>query len=258
MTTVDLFHTDLGPEDAPAVLLVHGWGGDGREWSWHAEAFEDDFRVIVPDLRGHGRSPVPEKENTPVEMAHDLAVLVARLGTGPVVAVGHSMGGQVVNLMAVHHPDVVHSVIALDPAHGAPESDLAFIRPNLAAYEKGGAEEAADFIEATLAKTAPHGLRAAHVRTILGTPGHVIAQAYAGMYLDAGAVGIRPYSEQYLRLRSCPSLTVWTSEAMAAWERTTLHVAESRVEHWAATGHYLHEERPKRTSRLIRDWVQSQ
>ncbi|WP_409470784.1 alpha/beta fold hydrolase [Streptomyces sp. HC307] len=57
---VPLFHTDLGPAGAPALLLVHGWGGDGREWSPHAEALAGRFRVVVPDLRGHGRSPVPE------------------------------------------------------------------------------------------------------------------------------------------------------------------------------------------------------
>jgi pimeloyl-ACP methyl ester carboxylesterase len=33
VTALGLFHSDLGPADAPAVLLVHGWGDDGREWS---------------------------------------------------------------------------------------------------------------------------------------------------------------------------------------------------------------------------------
>ncbi|KUO05533.1 alpha/beta fold hydrolase [Streptomyces caeruleatus] len=252
---VRLFCTSPGPAGAPALLLVHGWGGDGREWSPHAEDLADRFRVIVPDLRGHGRSEVPDEGNTPLEMADDLAALVEVLGCGPVVAVGHSMGGQVVNLLAVRHPELVRSVMALDPAHGAHGTEVDGIPGRAAAYREQGARAAADFVTGAFSPQAPRGLRTAHVRTMLGTPGHVIAQAYAGMYTDPDAVGIRPHSEVYLRRRVQPALTVWTSAEAADWERSTLHVPGSRVEHWPGVGHYLHEEHPERATRLIRQWA---
>ncbi|MFD9327702.1 alpha/beta fold hydrolase [Streptomyces sp. NPDC060065] len=251
---IRLFCTSLGPAKAPAVLLVHGWGGDGREWSPHAETLAGHFRVIVPDLRGHGRSEVPDEGNTPTEMAEDLAVLTEALGTGPVVAVGHSMGGQVVNLLAAHHPHTVRSVIALEPAHGAHGEEAEAIPARLADYWAQGARAAASFVAGAFAPDASPGLRTAHVRTMLGTPDHVIAQAYAGMYTDPGAVGIRPHSEAYLSKRTQPALTVWTSAAAAAWERTTLHVPGSRADHWPGLGHYLHEEQPERTVQLIAAW----
>lgn len=257
MTALDLFHTDLGRPGAPALLLVHGWGGDGREWSPHAEALADRFRVVVPDLRGHGRSPVPETDNTPSAMAHDLAALLGTAATGPVVAVGHSMGGQVVNLLAVHHPDLVRSVIALDPAHGAHGDEVTDIPARLTNYQNHGASAAADFVAAAFSSDAPTGLRTAHIRTMLGTPDHVVAQAYAGMYTDPGAVGIRPHSEAHLARRACPALTVWTSAEAAEWERGTLHVPGSRVDHWPGTGHYLHEEHTHRTIELIRAWAEA-
>ncbi|MDX2546830.1 alpha/beta fold hydrolase [Streptomyces sp. WI04-05B] len=253
--TVDLFHTVLGPGAALPVLLVHGWGGDGREWSAHAEALAERHRVIVPDLRGHGRSPVPERDNTPAAMAEDLAVLLTALGTGPVVAVGHSMGGQVVNLLAVHRPDLAGSVVALDPAHGAHGAELDEIPHRLAAYRENGSAAAVPLVAGAFSPIAPPGLRTAHIRTMLGTPGHVIAQSYAGMYTDPGAVGIRPHSEAYLRRRTCPALTVWTSAEAAYWERGTLRGPGSRVDHWTATCHYLHEEHPGRTVRLIEQWA---
>ncbi|MGW0709454.1 alpha/beta fold hydrolase [Streptomyces sp. NPDC002643] len=255
---IRLFCTSLGPlgtDTAPALLLVHGWGGDGREWSPHAEALADRFRVLVPDLRGHGRSEVPDEGNTPAEMAEDLAALLNSLGVGPVVAVGHSMGVQVVNLLAVRHPKAVRSVIALDPAHGADEAEVVTIPGRLAEYRKHGARAAASFVAGAFSAQAPPGLRTAHIRTMLGTPDHVVAQAYAGMYTDPGAVGVRPYSEAHLRLRPQPALTVWTSAEAAEWERGTLWVPGSRVDHWSRTGHYLHEERPGRTIGLIRDWA---
>lgn len=224
-----LFHTDLGPSGAPALLLVHGWGGDGREWSPHAEALAAAHRVIVPDLRGHGRSPVPDQDNTPAAMAEDLKGLITRLGTGPVVAVGHSMGAQVVNLLAIDHPDSVRSVVALDPAHGAELDDIPV---RLAADRERGSREAAAFVAGAFPPQAPPGLRTAHIRTMLGTPDHVIAQAYAGMYTDPGAVGIRPRSEAYLSRRTRPALTVWTSAEAAEWESGHLRTPGSRVEQW--------------------------
>lgn len=251
MRRARLFRTSLGPADAPVLLLVHGWGGDGREWSPHAEALAGRFRVVVPDLRGHGRSEVPTTGNTPVEMADDLAALLGSLRTGPVIAVGHSMGGQVVNLLAVRHARAVRSVIALDPAHGAHGAEAEGIPARLARYRRHGSRAAAEFAADAFGPGAPAGLRTAHVRTMLGTPDHVIAQAYAGMYTDPGAVGVRPHSEAYLRRRTRPALTVWTSAEAAAWERSTLHIPGSRVDHWPGTGHYLHEEQVERTIRLI-------
>lgn len=251
---VRMFHTVLGPVNAPALLLVHGWGGDGREWSPHAEVLAERFQVIVPDLRGHGRSEAPEEGNTPREMADDLAALTERLGTGPVVAVGHSMGGQVVNLLAVHHPPTVRSVIALEPAHGAHGKEVDGIPARLTEYRTHGARAAAAFVARAFSPQAPAGLRTAHVRTMLGTPDHVVAQAYAGMYADPGAVGVRPHSETYLRRRTQPALTVWTSAEAAAWERMTLRVPGSRVDHWPGLGHYVPEEQPERTVRLVEEW----
>jgi len=253
-----LFATDHpaapGSSAAP-LLLVHGWGADGRDWSAHVEALTSRHRVIVPDLRGHGRSEVPEHDNTPHAMADDLAALVTRLGTGPVVAVGHSMGGQVVNLLAVRHPHLVQSVVALDPAHGAPADEADQIPNRLAAYQSEGSAAAARFVSGAFSPEAPPGLRTAHIRTMLGTPDHVIAQSYAGMYVAPDAVGVRAQSEGYLKHRLCPALTVWTAKQMADWERGTLSVPGSRVEYWPGVGHYLHEERVAATVELIRHWT---
>lgn len=78
------------------------------------------------------------------------------------------------------------------------------------------------------------------------------------MYTDPDAVGVRPHSETYLRCRTRPALTVWTSAEAAEWERTTLHVTGSRVDHWPGVGHYLHEERPEPTVRLVREWADTE
>ena len=102
MAPVTLCHTDRG--EGETLLLVHGWGGHARTWDPIADALQPGHRVIAADLRGHGKSPVPLDGYRPADMAGDLVALLDRLGTGPVVAVGHSMGAQIVTAMAVEHP----------------------------------------------------------------------------------------------------------------------------------------------------------
>ena len=83
------------------LLLLHGFGCDGRTFDGLAERLRDRFRIIVPDQRGHGRSasctlsPMG-KEIGPLEvLADDALRLVESLGSGPVVALGWSMGAAV-------------------------------------------------------------------------------------------------------------------------------------------------------------------
>ncbi|MGK3105748.1 alpha/beta fold hydrolase [Streptomyces sp. WAC05858] len=90
-------HAELhGPEDAPAVLLAHGWVCSTAFWAPVVRALAADHRVIVYDQRGHGRSPAPGPGGYSTHaLADDLvAVLEAALPSGRrAVLAGHSMGG---------------------------------------------------------------------------------------------------------------------------------------------------------------------
>ncbi|MET9804593.1 alpha/beta hydrolase [Streptomyces sp. NPDC006368] len=85
-----------GPENAPAVVLVHGWTCSTEFWAAQVRDLSSDHRVIVYDQRGHGRTPAagPGGYSTNA-LADDLeAVLAATLEPGgKAVLVGHSMGG---------------------------------------------------------------------------------------------------------------------------------------------------------------------
>ncbi|MGE9697767.1 alpha/beta fold hydrolase [Streptomyces sp. NRRL F-5630] len=87
----------FGPEDAPAVVLAHGWTCSIAFWAAQIRALAPDHRVIAYDQRGHGRSPAPPGPlgYSPKALADDLeAVLEATLAPGePAVLAGHSMGG---------------------------------------------------------------------------------------------------------------------------------------------------------------------
>lgn len=239
---------------APTLLLVHGWGGDG-DWQPLPAELRHPGPVVVPDLRGHGRSHRPREHNTPAAMAADLARLLRRRGGGPVVAVGHSMGGQVVTALAVTRPELVRAVVTLDPAYGADEQEAAGMRRRLDALHAQGARTAVSFVESAFAVDTPESVRRRQVRLMAAMPGHVLAQAYRGMYLDDGAFGVRARSEAYLVNRRCPALGVWSARQAAEWERTTLSHPYSEVHAWPDRGHYLHQERPAEPARLLERWV---
>ena len=94
----------------PTVVLVHGFALSMQSWVLQRRALiHAGFRVVAYDQRGHGRSGEPALEACTVgQLGRDLAaVLETTCPTGPVVLVGHSMGGMSVMSYAGQHPDVV-------------------------------------------------------------------------------------------------------------------------------------------------------
>lgn len=88
----------FGPEDAPTVLLVHGWTCAIRFWKRQIQALSRDHRVVAYDLRGHGRSGTPASRDYSTDaFAEDLdAVLSALVPAGErVVVAGHSLGAMI-------------------------------------------------------------------------------------------------------------------------------------------------------------------
>ncbi|MEU6976091.1 alpha/beta hydrolase [Streptomyces sp. NPDC046371] len=127
-----------GPEDAPAVVLAHGWTCSTRFWDAQIRALSVDHRVIAYDQRGHGRSPVPVpggKGYATDALADDLeAVLAATLGPGErAVVAGHSMGGMTVMAAAGRTGLRQHAAAVLlcstGPSRLAAESLVLPLRP---------------------------------------------------------------------------------------------------------------------------------
>jgi pimeloyl-ACP methyl ester carboxylesterase len=95
---VAIVYDDLGPQDGVPVVLCHGLAAAGEQLTADAEYLAGlGYRVLVPDLRGHGRSGKPramtaESFSIP-RMADDLLAVLEQAGVGPVHWVGNSLGG---------------------------------------------------------------------------------------------------------------------------------------------------------------------
>jgi pimeloyl-ACP methyl ester carboxylesterase len=95
------------------VSLVHGSGLDGRMWADQVAVFAERYRVLVPDLRGFGRSDIVDSRHP---QAEDMAQLLRDLGIERTHLVGLSMGGCVVVDLALAHPEMVASLVLVDAA----------------------------------------------------------------------------------------------------------------------------------------------
>ena len=101
-----------GPPGAPTVLLLHGLGASGGlNWFRTFETLGAEFRVLAPDLRGHGRGIRSGEAFRLADCADDLAALLDVLATGPVLVVGYSMGGSVAQLLSRRRPELAAGLV---------------------------------------------------------------------------------------------------------------------------------------------------
>jgi len=103
----------------PVLLLVHGVGGSGAFWSDVVARMEDACTCVAVDLAGFGHSSPLQGPRTVARWAGSLLPLVDELGPEPVVAVGHSLGGMVVQELALAIPDRVGALALCNTIPGA-------------------------------------------------------------------------------------------------------------------------------------------
>lgn len=102
-----------GPEHAPRVVCLHGVTAAGGHFRRLAEDhLADRFRIIAPDLLGHGSSPY----EPPWRIESHLDALLATVDDRPATWLGHSFGARLALELAVRRPELVERLVLLDPA----------------------------------------------------------------------------------------------------------------------------------------------
>ncbi|GAB4153793.1 MAG: hypothetical protein Fur0021_19830 [Candidatus Promineifilaceae bacterium] len=109
---------DLWPEGATqAIMFVHGFAGVLESWEFQINHFARNYRVIAPDLRGHGQSDAPFTEYTMPEMVADLDAIANQLDLPPrFILAAHSFGGSIAVEYANAHPERLEKLILIATA----------------------------------------------------------------------------------------------------------------------------------------------
>ncbi len=109
------FYTKEG--QGPAVLFIHGFGGNREVWKEASAALVRDHTVVRVDLPGSGERPGPALVEGGADfqvIARELADLVAREGLAPCLVVGHSMGGPIAALTVLEAPERFRGLVLVD------------------------------------------------------------------------------------------------------------------------------------------------
>ncbi|KAA5612893.1 alpha/beta fold hydrolase BchO [Rhodovastum atsumiense] len=246
----------------PLLLLLHGTGAATHSWRGLAPLLARQFRVIAPDLPGHGftEAPAPQRLSLP-GMAGLVTELLHTLGAGPVVAAGHSAGAAILARMALdgHLPArlLVSLNGALLPLRGIPGhvfSPIArlltatSLAPRLFAWRAANDRKVVEqLLRATGSNLEP--VQVDFYRRLIRSPGH----AAAGLAMMANW-DLRPLERDLPRLAVPLVLvaahndrTIPASDA----QRVQALLSSARVVPIPRLGHLAHEEDPEQIAALI-------
>lgn len=106
-------HYDRVGSGSP-VLLLHGLGSSARDWENQVDHFASSHDLVIPDLRGHGRSSKPAGPYSIESFSSDVAGLIEQLDLAPLPIVGISLGGMVGFQLAADRPDLVSRLVAVN------------------------------------------------------------------------------------------------------------------------------------------------
>ena len=266
--------------EGPPLVMLHGFPQSHHMWHKVAPALAQTFTLVLPDLRGYGLSSTPRNTpgNAPYSkraMASDIVRVMSELGHDQFLLAGHDRGGRVAYRLALDHPERVTKLALLDiistgdqwRVFDAEEANKTYHWPFLAQPYPlpetliGG--NPVYYLDWTLASwTAKRDLTAfdqhalAHYRLNFAAPDRI--EAACNDY-RAGATIDRQLDEADIAAGSkikCPLQVLWGEMGLPGKGK------KSPLDHWAkwcdrlqgeavAGGHFLAEEAPEETARLL-------
>ncbi|MBO0661750.1 alpha/beta fold hydrolase [Jiella sp. MQZ9-1] len=256
------FHVQtLGPEDAPPLLLLHGTGASTHSFRDLAPCLAERYRVIMPDLPGHGFTATPPWRRVSITgMSGALLSLLDALQVSPAYAAGHSAGAAILLRMALDGQIAPRRIVSLNgallpfpgiAAHLFPRlAKLLFLNPvapHFFAWRARSGGAVAQLMESTGSKIDAAGI--AYYKRLLASPTHVDGALSMMANWDLDSLG-----RDLPRLAMPLTLIVGTRDRAIppeVSERVARMVHNAEVVSLAGLGHLAHEEAPDEVAGTI-------
>lgn len=116
---IEMYYETRG--EGEPLLLLHGGGGVGANWELIFGEPPDGYKLVIPDLRGHGRSTNPSSAFTFKQVALDVFALLDRLGIDRFKTIGLSLGAKTLLHMATQQPSRVEAMVLVSATPYFPE-----------------------------------------------------------------------------------------------------------------------------------------
>jgi non-heme chloroperoxidase len=262
---VKLHVREFGHEDAPSILLIHGWSQHHLCWSKQLESdLAEEFRLVALDLRGHGQSEAPpnlESYTTGSLWADDVAAVISALRLTSPILVGSSYGGFVIgDYLRCHGDDSIGGVNLVAGAVGIGSSwSASMIGEDFFKYAPPAASD-----DQEVALRSLHGfLHRCIVKPVasddleLAMGSMMLTPPYVRMHLISRNEDFRP---EFARLRKPLLLSYGAADTIvlpAMAEEIQRVCPGCQASEYAATGHFLFLEDPMRFNRELADFARS-
>lgn len=115
-----LAYIDTGKHSGRAVVLIHGYTDNARDWVPMRPYLSKRYRLILVDIRGHGQSGKPECCYTRFDYAYDITLLLDALGVRKADIVGHSLGSIIAQTFAEYWPERTQHIVLISSTGGSP------------------------------------------------------------------------------------------------------------------------------------------
>jgi 3-oxoadipate enol-lactonase len=252
---IEMAYEEAG--NGPAVVLLHGYPFNRSMWREQSEALSRKYRVVAPDLRGHGETTVTGEMATMEQMARDVAALLDELRIERVTLAGLSMGGYVTLAFYRRFPLRVRALVLADTRPQADTEDARRNREEQAEkiLKEGMQAIADDFLQKVLTPATIDGKPdvTARVREmILQTDPQGAANALRAM-------AARPDQTDFLEEILVPTLVLVGSEDKITPPKDSevmrREIRGSRLEIIEGASHLSNLERPAEFTRALLDFL---
>lgn len=264
----ELSYLDSGK--GPAVLFIHGILGSQRQWGHLVDKMDDDHRVVVPDLFGHGDSAKPLGDYSLSSHAATMRDLLDHLGIDRVTLVGHSLGGGIAMQFYYLFPERVDRLVLVSSGGLGRE-----VSPLLRSATLPGAEQVLSLAASgpVLSRVEAMGRGLTKVGWRPGADIGAIWRGFTSLsdresrraflsttraVIDIGGQSISAH-DHLDSVLPIPILIVWGSKdrMIPAWHalKAQRSVPDCQVELFEGAGHFPHLEDPDRFAALLRDFI---
>ena len=250
----------LDAGEGPAIFLLHGLSATHVNWEFTIPAFAGRWRVIAPDLPGHGRSAKPDAPYTVDFYAGVIRSLAREIGIPEAVVVGNSLGGQIAIELGLSYPVWTRALVLAAPAGGFGTSVQALRWAIAAAARPGLLRVALPWALERCVYDPSHPACDERRRVLAERLAHDDYPSFARA-VNRSLVGSIAAGRQPVRRLTQPTLLVWGRDdrlvGLSASRRLLRDIPHARLTVLDACGHLPMLEQPQRFNRVVADFLRA-
>lgn len=240
---LNLKYVEHGNANGLPVVFIHGYSDSRHSYDSVLPLLPHNIRAIAITLRGHGNSDKPSSGYSPAHFSKDLASLIKKLDLGPVVVVGHSLGGLIAQRFAIDHPELTRSLVicASTAGFGSNEVVKEFHTLVMKLTDPIDSLFAVEFQKSTLAKP----IDEKHLALLCAESRKLPAHAWKEIMQQLLKTDLTPE----LKKIKTPTLIVWGDQDGFCTKSQQLQlkngINNSELKIYPGLGHALHWEEPR-------------